>query len=834
LPLTRIRTRWLSAAIAVVIISAAAAYHFTSAPVFDHNRVYRIGYGGDRPLHFADKNGNPAGLAVGMVQEAARRRGIHLTWVLAQHPGMDAILQNEVDFWILMADLPERRRLVHISEPFLVTEYCFLVLADGPYRKADDLLRARISYPGFGAQQLIVPRLFPQATLAVSGSPGSAFDALRDGKVDAAFLDQYSAGDFAHLGDQAKKMRIIPVPAPRSYMGLASRFETQAGVDEIRSEMRVMAAEGTLAPLFEGWGFFPGLNLEAMDGIALAKRRERYLIGGVAALIMLLACSVILVVGLRRQHAQLRNAESAVRESEDRFRTLANASLEGILIHDGRAILDANEACARLFGYRHPSELIGLNPAEAVLTPDSEAQVKERILNRKTGVFEVIALRNDGSTFPAETETLEMKYLGRNAHLVAWRDLTERRQAVAAFRESEERYRALFERSLDCVFLTDFSGRFLDANQAALDLLGYGREEIRTISFESMLSPDQMPQAWQALDEILTHGYELQRREFRLRRRDGGWVFVETHSSLIFRDGKPQALQGIARDITERKRAEEETARLQAQLHQANKMESIGRLAGGVAHDFNNLLTVILGYADMVLTRIDTQIPLPESQVRKALEQISRAATRAAALTSQLLTFSRRNPSAPKVIRLNDIVLGVDGMLRPLIGAQIEVVFSPGPEAGCIHADPGLLEQVIVNLAVNARDAMPEGGRLFIETSRAVMITESNADCISVPRGTYASLWVTDTGTGMTPEVQARVFEPFFTTKDTGKGTGLGLATVYGIVKQSGGYITVQSTPGAGTAFRILFPAVDDNAALEASGNVDAGAEALVHTTVQG
>jgi PAS domain S-box-containing protein len=579
-------------------------------------------------------------------------------------------------------------------------------------------------------------------------------------------------------------------------MGLASSFAAAPGAEEIRDEMRSMAADGTLGPLFEGWGFFPNLNLEAMDGISNTRRRERYLIGGVAALVLLLTCSLFLVVRLRRQRSQLKSAESAVRESEDRFRTLSNASLEGIMIHNGKEIIDVNQACARMFGYENPFELVGRNPIETLLSPDW----------RDIGVVEVNAVKKDGTPFPAETETREMKHLGRTVRLVAWRDLTERRQATAALRESEERYRALFERSLDCVFLTDFSGRFLDANQAALDLFGYGREEIRSISFESLLSPEHVTEASQAVEEILARGLDLQRREYRVRRKDASWVYLECHSSLILRGGSPDALQCIARDITERKRAEEETAKLQAQLNQANKMESIGRLAGGVAHDFNNLLTVILGYADMVLSRIDSPGPVPETQVKKALEQISRAAKRAATLTSQLLMFSRRNPSAPKTVRLNDIVVGVEGMLRPLLGEHIEVVLSPGEEAGSIHADPGLLEQVLVNLAVNARDAMPEGGQLFITTSRAIVTEELSAEAVPVPQGAYVSLWVTDTGTGMTPEVQARAFEPFFTTKDPGKGTGLGLATVYGIVKQSGGHITLHSTPGAGTAFRILFP----------------------------
>lgn len=801
---------WLGAVAALATFAACASYRYAAKPEFDHNHVFKIGFGGARPLHFADEDGNPAGLAVGVVREAARRKGIQLKWVQSANPGLGMLQSGEADLWILVTDLPERHKVAYITEPYLTTEYCFLVSADSPFRKGDDLANGRISYAGFGSQKLALPRILPKASLNAVGSPARAFDFLLEGRADAAFLDQYSAGDLLLSGGIGRKMRIIPASTPRTYMGLASTFESQYVADGIRDEMRVMAAEGALSPLFEGWGFFPGLNLEAMDSISLSRRRERFLILGVATLILLLACSLILVVRLRRQRSRLKRVESALRESEDRFRSLSNASLEGILIHAGGAILDANPACARLFGYGNPDELIGANPTELLLDSESRERIRTRIERRETGTVEVTAVRKDGSTFPAESETREMRHLGRDARLVAWRDLTAQKLAMAALRESEERYQALFDRSLDCVFLTDFEGNFLDANQAALDMLGYQREDIRTVSFSTLLSQDQIPEAIQAVHEVLTLGFEKHRREFRVRRKDGSWVFVETHSSLIYREGKPFAMQGIARNITDRKLAEEETVKLQSQLHQANKMESIGRLAGGVAHDFNNLLTVILGYSDMVLSRMDTPNPSSESQVRKALDQISRAATRAAALTGQLLLFSRRNPSAPKTVRLNDIVLGVEGMLRPLIGEHIEVAFSPGQNAGSIHADPGLVEQVLVNLAVNARDAMPEGGQLIIETSRAIVTAEFAAECISVPKGNYVALWVTDTGTGMTPEVQARVFEPFFTTKDPGRGTGLGLATVYGIVKQSGAYITLHSTPGVGTAFRILFPSVDD------------------------
>ena len=259
--------------------------------------------------------------------------------------------------------------------------------------------------------------------------------------------------------------------------------------------------------------------------------------------------------------------------------------------------------------------------------------------------------------------------------------------------------------------------------------------------------------------------------------------------------GRPARLIGVTLEVTERKRLED-------QFRQAQKLESIGRLAGGVAHDFNNMLTVIAGYAQMVLDDLAVQHPL-----REPMNELAKAAARATTLTRQLLAFSRRQASEPKTLVLNDLLRDLEKMVGRLIGADIELTLVLDPEAGCIRADPGQIEQVIMNLVVNANDAMPEGGKLLIETSRQA-VDELFADQhLSVAPGTYVSLAVSDTGMGMSAEVKTHIFEPFFTTKEQGKGTGLGLSTVYGIVKQSEGAIWVYSEPGQGTTVRMLFPA---------------------------
>ena len=282
--------------------------------------------------------------------------------------------------------------------------------------------------------------------------------------------------------------------------------------------------------------------------------------------------------------------------------------------------------------------------------------------------------------------------------------------------------------------------------------------------------------------------------ENRLRRKDGREVWVLANMALVPGESGEQVIESTLVDITERKQLEQ-------QLWQSQKMDALGSLAGGVAHDFNNVLTAILGYADLVL------LDLPaDSPHRKDLDEISRAAQRAGDLTRQLLTFSRRQPIEPRVLRLNDVVADTDKMLRRLIGQEVQLVTVLAPTLGTIRADPSQVHQVLLNLAVNARDAMPDGGTLTIETHEVDIDGAYAQEHVDAQPGAYALLAVSDTGTGMDAATRARVFEPFFTTKEKGKGTGLGLATVYGIVRQHGGHISLYSEIGRGTTFKIYLP----------------------------
>ena len=385
------------------------------------------------------------------------------------------------------------------------------------------------------------------------------------------------------------------------------------------------------------------------------------------------------------------------------------------------------------------------------------------------------------------------------SHLLMTVEQAVRKQRLAqALLDSEERYRLVTENIADAVFLLELDGRIALGNRRAEMITGYPRAELVDRSLFSLL-PEAGARETQArlsaarADPDATPFFEVE-----LIRKDGARVLIEVHVTTVLKDGQPVALLAVARDITQRRHLED-------QLRQAQKMEGIGRLAAGVAHDFNNLLTAIGGRCYLVLKELASENPL-----RREIEIIQGAAERAAKLTHQLLAFSRKQILEPRVLDLNETVTGIEPLLSRMIREDIEVTTALDPDAGRVKADAGQLEQVLLNLAVNASDAMPEGGQLMLATGN-VTLDEAYARVHSdVQPGPYVMLSVSDTGHGMTAEVQARIFEPFFTTKEVGKGTGLGLATVYGIAKQSGAHITVESEPEKGTVFKLYLPRVGE------------------------
>ena len=381
----------------------------------------------------------------------------------------------------------------------------------------------------------------------------------------------------------------------------------------------------------------------------------------------------------------------------------------------------------------------------------------------------------------------------------------QRHQAEAALRASEERFRALVENSSDALFLIDAEGRVTYVAASSQRHLGWKPDEMLGQSVFDFLHPDDRELAGIRMNEALQRPGETVAAEVRFKHADTTWRIMEAVGVNRLKDPSVGAIIVNARDITERRKLEE-------QLRQAQKMEAVGQLAGGVAHDFNNLLTAILGYCNLMIDDIPKEDPL-----RQDLEEIKSAGERAAALTRQLLAFSRRQMLQPQVVDLNALVRQLEKLLRRLISEDVELVTALAPSLPAVKVDPASIEQVLVNLAVNARDAMPDGGRLTIETSTVELDSSYVGTHPSVVPGRYVMLTVSDTGQGMDAATRARIFEPFFTTKDQGKGSGLGLATVYGIIQQSGGSIWVYSEPGQGTSFKVYLPTTESTASTRAS-----------------
>jgi len=508
-----------------------------------------------------------------------------------------------------------------------------------------------------------------------------------------------------------------------------------------------------------------------------------------------------------------KRAADALRKSEEKYRLLVDTANEAILVaQDGLLKFVNRKALSLLAGY---SEQEILNrPFPDFIHPDDRDKVTSNYLRRLKGeavpsryAFRVMG--RDGIVTWVEISATVIDWEGKPATLNFLSDISERKQAEDSLRESVEKYRSLFMSSRDAIMtLAPPSWQFTAGNPSAIAMFG----ALDEVDFASRApweySPETQPDGRPSQDKA--------KEMIELAMRQGSHLFEWTHRRLHGEDfpatvllirmkiGGAHLLQATVRDITERKRAAEERANLEEQVRVAQKMEAVGLLAGGVAHDFNNLLSVIRSYVDFAIEDLREGDP-----IRDDMLEVRKAAKRATVLTRQLLAFGRRQLLQPVPLDLNQVVGGVESMLRRIIGEDIDLVPILAKDLGRVMADPGQIEQVITNIAVNARDAMPHGGKLIIETANADLDEEYAAGHVSVRPGPYVMLAITDTGCGMDKETQARIFEPFFTTKEKGKGTGLGLSMVYGIVKQSGGNIWVYSEIGLGTTFKVYLPRTD-------------------------
>ena len=500
--------------------------------------------------------------------------------------------------------------------------------------------------------------------------------------------------------------------------------------------------------------------------------------------------------------------EEALRESESRFMRLFESAPIPLAfasnIDDYRATT-WNEAWYRTFGYT-PQQADGRSGAEfgLWLKMDDRKRFLDTVkVQSKVAGMEVAMRRSDGAPRICE---IFGRFIGNTDHqllMAAYVDITESKQAQLALKESEERFSKAFHSSPAPMCISDIDvDRLFDVNEKLLQMLELTRAEaIGSTSCDIGIWHD--PEARLRLGKKLRAGGSLQNEKVQLvtktgKIRDTFW------SAEIVNIAGAEAMLSLLYDSTDRKKAQEEQEKLQAQLQQAQKMESVGRLAGGVAHDYNNMLGVIIGHAELASLKMDAG-----HEIQRHIKEIMNAAQRSSELTQQLLAFARRQTIAPRILDLNAAVADTLQMVQVLVGEGIDLFWLPGSGIFTVKIDPVQLNQLLMNLCVNARDAITGEGRITIETE------ESNIDqsyCAATPYfvpGRYAVLVVSDNGCGMNKEIQAKIFEPFYTTKGAGKGTGLGLATVYGIVKQNNGFVTVYSEPGKGASFRIYLPLHD-------------------------
>jgi two-component system, cell cycle sensor histidine kinase and response regulator CckA len=525
------------------------------------------------------------------------------------------------------------------------------------------------------------------------------------------------------------------------------------------------------------------------------------------ALLLLVECiaymTFVLIVSNMRQREDQRREEitrttKLLHLTEMKYRNLIEIAPLPVFVVENGNLVFFNNLALEMLGYS-PEELMGL-PIKHILYTEDYEKAWQLYVARSFGMLRSKSItrivRKDGKFFWVETVGQQIEWEGRPAVLYFSSDVTERKRAEEALQESEKKYRMseskyrnLIEVAPEAISVVE-KERVIFFNNHLVEMLGYSHEEMLGTEIAKIIYKDDVDEAMERY-VARTEGNSIPTTTFRDVRKDGKVIWVETVGQRIDWEGRPAVLY-FTSDVTERKRLEEQFA-------QAQKMEAIGQLAGGIAHDFNNILQVITGYCELLMGELS-------KENQKDVAEITKAAHRAAALTGQLLAFSRKQIFSPRVVDTKDLIGSMHKMLARVIGEDVELRSLIDPATGNFLAGPGQMEQVLLNLAVNARDAMPSGGELTIETTNRTFDETYVQDHPGAKAGQYVRIAMSDTGVGMDQETLSHIFEPFFTTKEEGKGTGLGLSTVYGIIKQSEGYINCYSEPGKGTTFTIYLP----------------------------
>ncbi|MFN0166475.1 MAG: PAS domain S-box protein [Bryobacteraceae bacterium] len=616
-------------------------------------------------------------------------------------------------------------------------------------------------------------RLHLEAKISILGlEPGGAGRILRapdlPRELTIAIEKHWNREGVVETIAKRRGPRVVDLPAFQLEFSLVSSTAERAGLELAGS-----------IPIFDAQ-FVPLAVIDVFRAPGAHRAEPQWAVDSAIQLIRLVLTQEQAVEAYRKREASLRTLMASSHES------ICICDIDGKFLYLNYAILGYEPeelTSVSLMDLVHPEDS-ALAQAIAVgirNKPGSSAQVELRIRSRE-GDWRLTEVHARNCCEDSAIQGLVLRI----------RDITDRHAAERALAVSEERFRGLFENAVDLIFTHDLAGNITSFNQTAERVTGHSRNDALCMNISRILKSEQQEVLRHAIEQMLG-GERAVNYRLDLVTQRGADCPVEVNSRLIFEEGRPAGVQSIARDISERQS-------LESQLIQAQKMEAIGQLAGGVAHDFNNLLTVITGYTQWILDDLAMDHPL-----REAASETMLAADRASALTSQLLAFSRNQAHQPEPIDLNIVVTRLDRMLRRIIGEDIQLELLLGPGLGQVCADSAQVEQVILNLVINSRDAMPEGGRITIET-KSFNVDERDDAKTGCSPGAWVSLAVSDTGCGMEEKTRQRIFEPFFTTKEKGKGTGLGLSTVYGIVQQNRGRIAVDSEVGNGSSFRVYLP----------------------------
>lgn len=790
--------------VAAVLVGVLAR-QLKRIPDIDKSTVYRIGYGNDVPFHFKEDDGEPSGLAYDLVNEAALRTGVQLEWIQSE-----TFDQANQDLWVLMTIRPERLAGNHFTEPYLQSRSCFLVLEHSSFHNVSDLVNARISHVDYGIHRERLATNLPTSKTVRTESSRDAVSVLLEGNSDAVYLDQYAALRAVLEGQLATSVRVIDSHFPPLELALVSTFQAADVADTIREGMKTLVRDGSTNEVISRWNLFPNLTDNMVEGLVNAERRIKILAIALICSVLALSLLLWLAMRLRRQTLRLKKVQESLSQSAEHYRAIIENTNDIVYSVDIQGTISFLSPQATRYGI-DPKAAVSRNMLDFISDEDRERVEEDFKKTVMTGIAHATEFRLRGANAPPvwleERGSLVRDKEGAIIAITGGlRDITDRKQTEEALRASETKYRTFFENSCDPMLILE-DGVFVDCNLGTVALLGHENKNGVIGSNTADLSPKYQPDGKESSEKAkaliqMTHSQGGHRFEWEHERKDGSTFPVEV-SMTALPSQKEKIFLCVWRDISDRKHAEEEQRNLEGQLRHSQKMEAVGLLAGGIAHDFNNILATMMMNLDLLKGD-----PHLNETLRKGMGELSVACDRAAGLTRHLLTFSRRSVLDVKPLDLAEVVAGILDMIRRLLGENIEITFERAKAAPpTIEADAGVLEQVLMNLCLNARDAMPSGGRITISTQAVTVDPSSSKDTATAKSGQFVQLSITDTGCGMDSETLKQIFDPFFTTKDVGKGTGLGLATVQGSIAQHGGWIKAASTLGRGTTFEVFFPA---------------------------